>query len=187
MKKTDNSHFDDKVALRIRHLPDGPVVKVLDAYTGHGTIWAEIARRCPGQTFEVTRIDTRKGLPGTYLVGDNLKFMRSMDLRQFDVIDLDAYGMPVQQVREVLRSRGVKARHVFVTAITVNMAAMPWEMLAASGITRSMRRKAPSLVGSRTKAWQTLLQWLASVGVRSIDVKRCESATTNAYYLHFAI
>ena len=185
MKKTDNSHFDDKIALRIRNLPALPVVRVLDAYTGQGTIWNEIARRCPGQRFEVTRIDTRKGLAGTYLVGDNLKFMRAMDLTQFDVIDLDAYGMPVHQVREVLRSRGATPRQVFVTAITVNMAAMPWEMLAASGVTRTMRRKCPSLVGSRAKAWSVLQQWLASVGVKAIDVKRCESSTTNAYYLHF--
>jgi hypothetical protein len=88
IKKTDNSYLQDKIHLRINHLPPGDEpINVLDCYAGEGTIWRNIKRLAQPRTFRVLPIDTRKDI-GFHLPGDNLGFLASLDLTKFHVIDL---------------------------------------------------------------------------------------------------
>jgi hypothetical protein len=166
--KTDNHYTADKVALRVELvLATGlKEVKVLDAYGGHGVVWRAASKKLKEQGVSVHRvaIDERDDLKNFHLHGDNTKVMRGMDLNRFDVIDLDAYGYPFEQLKVVFDSRfsGV----VFVTAITVSMGIMHKDLLMQQGFTETMIDKAPTLCAKR--GWDIFLSWLQKNGVKKI-------------------
>ena len=89
--QTDNSFLETKVKLRIDNLPAGEC-RVLDCYTGTGKIWRTIKQKTKKKIIVLGLELKNQG--GVYLQGDNRKFLGSMDLRKFNVIDLDAYGVP---------------------------------------------------------------------------------------------
>src|SRR5208337_1253379 len=96
---TDHSYFEEKLKIRMEGLPDKNPVKVLDLFSGNGLLWSEIEKRT-GREILVLRIDRQRGKRGTYLVGDNRKF--NFDFSEFDVVDLDAYGVPFSQMERIL-------------------------------------------------------------------------------------
>lgn len=102
--QTDNSYFDAKIKLRIDHLPNKKFLSVLDLFGGDGLIWNEIIKQS-GKDITVLRMDIKLDKPGVYLKGDNLKFLKVMDLNQFDIIDVDAYGVPYAQLKEIFRKK----------------------------------------------------------------------------------
>ena len=164
-KKTDNDFLADKVQLRIDHCPrtkSGPV-KVLDCFGGKGVVWRLVEEKGSIQVDRVC-IDSRTDLTGFHLHGDNVKVLAGLDLSRYDVIDLDAYGIPALQLAEVLDSgfRGV----VFVTAIQTMQGVMPGVMLRDLGFPATISKKAPSLASRR--GWQLIKEWLALKGVRHI-------------------
>ena len=164
--QTDNSYFDDKVILRIRHLPDKKEINVLDAFSGDGLIWKCI-RANTDKKINVLRIDQKPNRQGTYLKGDNLKFMASMDLSEFDVIDLDAYGIPYKQL-EILFRQKLKCT-VFVTFIQSMKGGLPFGFLKECGYQKSMVRKIPTMFYK--KAIEKLKYYLAKNGIRKINIK----------------
>jgi hypothetical protein len=118
-KKTDNKYFGDKVGLRMKFLPDLDEISVLDCFHGSGKIWGKLTELSDGK-ISVIGIDIKDG-PGV-LVGDNRKWLRSLDLERFDVIDLDAYGNPFDQI-DILIDRKWHGC-VFFTWIKINVG--PW-------------------------------------------------------------
>ena len=80
------------------------------------------------------------------LTGDNLKVMPSIDLKKFDIIDLDAYGIPYAQLQEVFKQE--YKGYVIVTAIQSMMGQLPIKMLEEIGYTKSMIKKIPTLFSS---------------------------------------
>jgi hypothetical protein len=158
--KTDNSYLEDKIQLRLGMLPAKDIT-VLDCYGGYGHIWKEIAKRFPHK-IKRTGIDKEKR-PHT-LQGDNLKWLLSLDLSKYDVIDLDAYGIPYEQLRVLFRRgyRGV----VFVTAIQSVMGQLPKRMLSDHGISGRAFSLCPTIWGK--VGFELLLGYLAENGVESI-------------------
>lgn len=102
--KTDNSYFDLKVNLRLNSLLlfKKQNIIILDAFAGDGLLWSEIQRKT-SKNIEILRIEKKKNSLGIYLIGDNIKFIRGMDLARFDIIDLDAYGSPYRQLNEIFK------------------------------------------------------------------------------------
>src|SRR5688572_25502525 len=94
-KKTNNSYLADKVALRVAHMPKAGEVRVLDCYAGQGVIWRAV-ERLTGREIKVLGIDVNKPdeLSGFRMPGDNRAYLEIIDLSRFDVVDLDAYGIP---------------------------------------------------------------------------------------------
>jgi len=160
--KTDNSYLRDKIQLRINNLPSGDI-SVLDCYSGKGLIWAAV-RELTGRKIRTLPIDRRADKDDFHLPGDNLEYLQTLDLTKFNVVDLDAYGIPFEQIDMLVR-RGYKGV-VFVTAIQSVMGRLPNAMLHAVGFTDVQIEKAPTLLGKR--GWEYLLQYLASVGVEKI-------------------
>ena len=112
--QTDNSFLETKVKLRIDNLPAGEC-NVLDCYAGTGLIWRTIKEKTQRQ-INVLGMDLKK-LQGIYLQGDNLKFLATMDISRFNVIDLDAYRVPYHQLK-IIFSRKLHAETIdFVTFI----------------------------------------------------------------------
>lgn len=163
IKKTDNHYTADKVAIRADFLPEKNEIKVLDCYGGKGIIWAAVQKKTNKRIIRHA-IDKRNDISYFHFHGDNLKIMSSLDLCDYDIIDLDAYGIPADQIDVVLNS-GFKGL-VFVTAIQTMHGGLPNKILIDLGFSHEMIKKSPSLFGRR--GWQYLLEWLGLKGIKKI-------------------
>ncbi len=163
--KTDNSELQGKVALRLESLAhiNRQTIRVLERYGGNGVIWSEV-RKHPERPISILKIEKESGKGGVYLKGDNIKFLGSLDLSDFDLIDLDAYGIPFEQLR-ILFDRGYRGI-VHVTAIQSQMGMLPQRLLYENGFTKPMIKKTPTLFSRRGD--QILFNYLAKRGVCSI-------------------
>lgn len=141
--QTDNSNFNCKVKLRIKYLPKKNNIKVLELFSGDGLIWNEIKKQVTNTEIEILRIDKKNDKKNIYLKGDNIKYLQRMDLSQFDIIDVDAYGIPYQILKEIFAKKynGI----IFVTWIQSFMGALPKELIKTIGITEKMYKKTPTL------------------------------------------
>lgn len=175
--KTDNSFLADKVALRINCLPAKKQLKVLDCYAGSGRIWDQIIKKT-GREIQVTPIDISPK-QDFILFGDNAKWLLGMNLAKYDVIDLDAYGVPDEQLKIIFDKKyhGV----VFVTFIQSGFGRMPDKLLCDLGYTKNMIEKIPTLFSKR--GFEKFKDWLSIHGVRRI-VHRSEQGK---HYLAFAL
>jgi len=175
-KKTNNSFLGNKVRLRLNYLPKNP--SVLDCYGGARLIWRAVEELsgCSVRYIGIDKIDYGVGF---YLDGDNLGYLRGMDLSRFNVIDLDAYGVPYEQLKAVFE-RGYKGR-VFVTFIQSLYRIIPGGLLADIGFTPEMRQACPTIFGKR--GWQYFQEWLAKNGVRAITHR----SHAQKHYLTFEI
>lgn len=163
-KKTDNSYFEEKVKLRIDNLPDRNPIRVLDMYSGTGSIWDHIKAHTD-KNIEVLAIEKRDIKGRIYLHGDNSKYR--LDYDYFDVIDLDAYGVPFEQLEDVFaRCRAKMIIHV--TYIQSQYGRLPVKMLEAIGYTRPMVKKIPTLFNKDGQ--KKFLNYLAVRGVKNIKI-----------------
>jgi len=159
--KTNNSYLGNKVSLRVNYLPDNPAV--LDCYGGAGLIWLAVERET-GKKIKRIGIDREDYGVGFFLEGDNMAYLKTIDLQKYNVIDLDAYGVPYEQLK-ILFQRKYTGR-VFVTFIQSIFGIVPKMLLVDIGFTEAMIKSCPTLFGKR--GWQYFLEWLAKNGVRTI-------------------
>ena len=163
-KMTDNGNLTQKVELRRLFLPKKKTVAVLDCYHGCGVVWNEVARLSPKVSIKVIGIDKlQKSAEG--FLGDNRKWLPALDLSKFDVIDLDAYGCPFDQLAILFEKRysGV----VFVTFNQRFFGHLPLGLLAALGYSRTMVKKFPTMFAAGGVA--KMLQYLANMGVPKVS------------------
>ena len=104
--KTNNNVNAHKAKVQIRRnvMAAIGIVSVFDAFAGDGGMWRGVwceARRYVGCDLEWYR-DARLAY-----VADNRRVLRAIDLREFNVIDLDAYGSPWEQALIVADRRPV--------------------------------------------------------------------------------
>lgn len=143
--KVDNSHHALKCDLRLRAVAasDHTPVRVLDAYAGLGALWNDVRGRTD-RTIAYMGMDKRPDAPRQMIRGDNRKLLRSLDLTRFDLIDLDAYGVPAEQLAIVAeRAPGVP---VLVTCILDTRGVVPHEVCRRLGIPLEHVRRAPRAV-----------------------------------------
>ena len=161
--QTDNSHLDEKVFLRLESLPKKEVVRVLECFAGDGVIWKAVKQQTK-QPIRILRIDEKTDKKGIYLKGNNLKFMMSMDLAAFDIIDLDAYGSPFKQLEILFQQRYKGIVHV--TNCKQGNARIHYALLKELGYTESMIKKCPSLFEKKQN--DTIFKWLYRRGVKKV-------------------
>ena len=161
--KTDNSHFEEKVRLRIDHLPEKPEILVLDCFAGTGKLWNEVKKRT-GKDIKVLSIEKESGKNPLALVGSNLKYLNSIDLNKFDLIDLDAYGVPYKQL-SILFAKDYRGG-VFVTMIQSGMGQLPNGMIQEFGYSKAMIEKIPSLFNH--EGLEKLKNYLYLHGVKQV-------------------
>ena len=177
-RRTDNSYLADKIALRLSLIPKKKQLNVVDAFFGMGTIWKNIQCKYDGE-IKITRIDIEQRDNEFVFVGDNVKFLASLPLQKYDVIDLDAYGVPYAQLK-IIFDKGYKGL-VFITFIQSIMGRLPNEFLNDLGYTDIMVHKCPTLFGKHGK--QKMLAWLALHDIDRV-IMRSHSRKT---YLGFTI
>ena len=180
--QTDNSHFEAKVKLRIDNLPPGGL-QVLDLFAGDGQIWGAIRKRCKGRKIQILRIDQKRDKPGIYLAGDNRKFLPHLDLDRFNIIDLDAYGVPYEQLKILFARQYEKPLTVFVTFIQTEYAGLPYKFLSELAYSLKMVRKCPTLF--KRDGFGKLKQYLALSGVKYI--KYFSDAPGRKFYVWFQL
>jgi hypothetical protein len=163
--KTNNSFLRDKIELRENHLPGGEI-HVLDCFAGSGLIWQAIIARHPYRSIHVLPID-KQDYGGFHLPGDNRRYLMDLDLSRFNVIDLDAYGVPAEQLEIIFERRFMGI--IFVTFIQSSYGIMPYDLLKIVGFTRDQIRKCPTLFAER--GWQYMKEYLALRGVTRLDVR----------------
>lgn len=167
-KQTDNSHLRGKVDLRIESLKliSKKEINVLDAFGGDGIVWNEVKKRMPGITIKVLRIDKKADKKGLYLKGDNIKYLKSdkFDLQLFDIIDLDAYGSPFNQLEIVFKRKYTGIVHC--TYIQSGMGNINKALLQKIGYTDKMLEKAPTLF--TRQPFKKMLSYLSVNKVKEI-------------------
>lgn len=159
--KTDNDFTKEKINLRCDHMPSDPI-KVLDCFGGFGVIWDGVKKQS-GRS-DVERLGIDKERRPSCLRGDNLRWLSSLDLTQFNVIDLDAYGIPFDQVK-ILFERKYKGT-VFFTMIIPSMGNLPSGLPLANGIKKEMYAKSPTIFCKI--GWNLWLDYLANNGVEDV-------------------
>lgn len=140
--KTDNSYFEEKVQLRLDCIKNKKIISVLDCFSGTGKLWQSVKNKSKCK-ISIVGIEKEPGKNNMALPGDNLKYLKSIDLSKFDIIDLDAYGIPVAQLN-ILFDRNYKGT-VVVTAIQSMLGQLPKKMLHEIGYTKEMIDKIPTL------------------------------------------
>jgi len=140
---TDNSHIIEKVNVRIEAIKDIESPYVLECYAGKGVIW-DIVKEKTGKEITILRIekDINKGNK-VYLPGDNLKYLSTIDLSKFDIIDLDAYGIPFKQC-EILFKRQYKGITI-CTVIFSMYGSLNNKLLKYNNITDAMIKKTKTI------------------------------------------
>jgi len=174
--QTDNSYLIEKINLRINHLPKKQKITVLDAYGGRQTIWKKIKKRIKNIT--VLSIDAKEVGNRVYLKGDNRKFLKSININLFDVIDLDSYGIPYEQLK-IIFLRCKKPIHIFCTIIQSVYGAIPKKLLKEVGYNVAMIKKCPTLFNKN--GFKIICQWLAQNGIRTIY----HTQRSNKHYIYF--
>jgi hypothetical protein len=165
--KTNNdlALINAKIQLRIDSiLKLKEPIRVLELFGGEGILWNEV-KKITGKEIKVLGIDKNK-YKRVQLQGDNLKFIDSLDLYYFDVIDADAWGSPFYQVEKILKSnfKGV----VHCTFIQTMMGCLSKEMLLRLGYTENMIKKIPSIFNKN--GIDKFKNYLAKYGVEEIFI-----------------
>jgi len=143
-KKTDNSYLREKVNLRIEslNLIKKNEINVLEAFAGDGLIWDSVSKKT-NKKINILKIELNEGKKGVYLKGKNEKFISLFDFKNYDIIDLDAYGIPFNQL-EVIFEKKYKGI-VHCTCIQSVLGKLPEKMLIKLGYTKTMIKKIPTL------------------------------------------
>jgi hypothetical protein len=160
--QTDNSYLEDKIKIREKAIQGRSKVKVLDCFAGEGLIWSHLKNRIKVE-IEIIGIDKKK-TKKLNLIGDNRKWLKSLNLNKFDIIDLDAYGIPFDQL-EIIFKREYKGI-VVVTFIQSMYGCLNKKMLQKIGYTDGMIKKIPSLI--YRDGYDKILLYLALNGVKKI-------------------
>ncbi len=166
--QTDNSLLAEKVLLRLNSLKAIPKkrVRVLECFGGNGVIWGQVRAQAPlNKQIDVLRMDVKTDRDGVYLKGDNRKFLTSIPLNDFDIIDLDAYGSPYDQLK-IIFERGYKGL-VHCTFIQSSMGGVNHEMLQELGYTKAMIKKCPTIFSK--DGFKKICAYLYKHGVRNVQ------------------
>jgi len=144
MAKVDKEEVEfNKIYIREAFLPNKKNIRVLDAFSGNGVIWASIRARNPNIEFEIDRVDKVEGLKGDYNIMNNMEFMKNNDVRKYDAIDLDSNTHPFKQMQHLIKCKYRGA--VYCTLKESKTNKFPKKMLLDMGYASRMVDKAPKL------------------------------------------
>lgn len=164
---TENSHLRTKVRIRVDYLRslETDRVSVLDAFAGEGKVWAEVQKQLPDTNVTYLGIDKKKYARPDIIMGNNQKVMRGLELDKFDLIDLDAFGCPWEQL--AICADKAPSTPVVSTCIFVTLAPVPRPLLEVAGIPEewTTELKAPQALFARWR-WDIWENYCARLGYK---------------------
>jgi hypothetical protein len=171
-QKTDNDHLSKKLALRMLAVDailnrGENTVRVLDCFAGAGVLW-RLMKRQYGQRISHVGIDKAWQSNARYL-GDNRRYLRLLPLDEYNLIDLDAYGVPYEQMAIISR------RHfngtIVGTFIQCAYGGLPFAMLNELGYPRRMVERVTKLF--YRSGWRKWSAYLRLLGYDEVHVYHC--------------
>jgi tRNA G26 N,N-dimethylase Trm1 len=176
--KTNNdlSLIENKIKMRVMSLPDKDTITVLECFGGEGVLWKEVAKRT-NKTLNILSIDVKDYSKKINLKGDNLKFIKNFDLYNYDIIDLDSYGSPSNQL-EILKQKEYKGI-VHCTFIQTIMGIVNKNILETYGYSKQMIDKCPTLFNKN--GVDKLIQFIA-IKFNVSDITICSHNNKNYFY-----
>lgn len=162
MKKTDNHYLTEKIQLRQEVIKLVKHPKILECFAGRGVLYKELKKQ---NSIKITSIEIEHNKNKyAHLTGDSFKYLKALDLTKYNIIDLDAYGIPFKYIDFIIKS-GFKG-YLIVTAIQSGMGKLPNGLLISLGYTKEMIKKIPTLFN--TKGLEKLKNYLYIAGVNEI-------------------
>lgn len=119
--KKREGQFDVKVNLRKYVLKSlNRKYKVLDCFHGNGLIWGEVAKSIDVEM--VTGIEINNNLYSNFetIIGDNREVLKHINIDEYNIIDIDSYGNPFEQMNIIFR-RSNKQKIIIYTYIVNKM------------------------------------------------------------------
>jgi tRNA G26 N,N-dimethylase Trm1 len=161
----DSEAFLSKVKLRVDSLPKKNSISVLECFAGEGLIWAKV-KQGTEKEISILPIDKLKYNAKLNNLGDSFRHLISLDLKSFDIIDIDAYGVPFDHISHLFKVeyKGV----VHVTCIQTGMGILPKKLLKSEGYSEAMIKKCPTLFCKN--GIEKLLSYIAKQGVKKIQI-----------------
>lgn len=170
--KTDNKSIGNKIFIRKQAIKDLPEVNVLDLFGGRNVLWKNIA------TSRYYGVEKEKD-KGLNLRADSHEILHSLDLRKFNVIDVDSYGISFDIFKYLLTNPQVQNGTIIIyTAITNEFTKIQNAAKDEFGF-RSFYDKAPSLFNAR--AIEFFYEMLAKYGVREAVYYETKDSFTKHY------
>lgn len=165
VKKTQHRNLGvlaAKIGHRIACLPDNDEpVRVFDAYGGDGDIWKAIIE-ITGRDIRVATVD-REPRQRQQLSLDNIRYLTAANLDGYDVVDLDAWGMPAAQLKAL-------SRHGYEGIIPWTCIALLGSrtdsMITATGIPKEWASVARTLMTSLSNLEESWLGYSYSLGYK---------------------
>lgn len=156
-KHTDNTCLASKIDLRRDAVVGLKVVNVLDCFGGENKLWSAIPHN------RYFGIEKQKG-KGKNLQADNTRVLESLDLSQFNVIDLDTWGVPDLQIAQMFRRTTLQpGTRIVVTCITGPMNGLGMTLMTYYNLKEIWARSRSIL---NTCVNEMFLGYLYDLGVR---------------------
>lgn len=176
--KTDNSHTKSKINLREEATKNLKELRVLDCFAGRNRLWAGFQKE------KYFGIEKEEG-KGKNLNVDNLRVLRVLDLSEFNVIDLDSYGIPTEQILQIYKNPTLKKGTVIIYTYIANGFGGLSKALLNMFEVGEIYRKAKYL---ETKQSGELFHgFLYNLGVRNIQEYRVHRQPFEKYYGFFTV
>ena len=178
-QQTDNSEIRLKTKIRIDVAKYGDVV--LDCFHGLGRLWDSVK---PIKAVTVYGIEKEKN-KGNGVWGDNVKFLKSMDLSKYDIIDLDSYGIPFPQLQEIFNNKTLRNCTIIYTFIQTMQGTVNKKLLENYGISNIMFQKVPTIF--RKHGHSAFLNYLNQNGVSEVFEHHIIKGSSDKHYGFFKI
>lgn len=177
---TDNSNRSAKKNLRRYATRCLSTLRVLDCYAGNGAMWANVSK----ELYLGIEKQRGKGSATNGIVNaDNLKMIPNMDLSAYNVIDLDAYGVPYDQMRLIFENKTLQHGTVVIyTAIRNGMSGVNANALENLGLSK-MYKKCPSLF--KPMYMDCFYELLRSKGVSKVHEIDQSTKKKGSYEKHY--
>lgn len=178
-KTTDNQNIRHKLYLREMATSGLRERNVLDLFAGKKEIWSRLEH----STY--LGVDKKKARADGVVMADNRKVIPTLDLSKFNVIDLDSYGIPSEQIRLLFENGTMcDGTVVIYTLITNKLVVMPNNLRKYAGIS-DMYNKSSTLFCGHSEA--LFYDWLASMGVKSVREYSEPSSQYSKRYGYFIV
>lgn len=179
-QQTDNSEYNIKYILRKNLIKNG--YSILDCFHGEGILYGNLKKEFD---IKIIGIEKEKG-KGLGIHGDNIKFLKKLDLSKYDIIDLDSYGIPFLQLEEIFNNKTLKSGTIIIyTFIQTMQGSIHKKMLDYYGINNKMFNKCRTLF--KNHGHKAFLNYLNIKGVGEVFEYFVQKKSSLKHYGFFKI
>lgn len=177
--KTDNADTFNKVKLREKAIEGLESVRVLDLFAGENVLWSQINKD------DYFGVEREEGKGNNDFYGDNMKIIPVLDLKRFNVIDVDSWGVPYPQIKALFENKTLQKGTVIIyTAIGSKMSYPNRECMIDYGVLE-MWNKAHTLFNKLTIPW--FYDLLYRNGVRKVWEFEDTETSFDKHYGYFLV